>query len=239
MSGSCAAVWSVTRSNASPRATSSGRTSAAFATQRRRRAAVRAAAAARTRASASSSDVGLLVEVPRLEPPVDRALVDLDAEDRGARHRRGERLGAAHPAEAGRQDGPPGEVGRAEVLLARGAERLVRPLEDPLGADVDPRAGGHLPEHRQPLGLEPAELVPRRPRRNEQRVRDQDARRVGMRPEHADGLARLDEERLVVAEAQERRARCRAAPGATARRARSRRRRRATPGARRPRDRGC
>ena len=148
--------------------------------------------------------VRLLVEVPRLEPAVDRALVDLDAEDRGPGHRRGQRLRAAHATEAGCQHGPPGEVGRAEVRLARSAERLVRPLQDPLGADVDPRAGGHLTEHRQPLGLETAELVPRGPRGDEEGVRDQHARRVGMRPEHPDGLARLDEERLAVAEAEER-----------------------------------
>ena len=146
----------------------------------------------------------LLVEVPGREPTVDRALVDLDAQDGSARHRRSERLGAAHSPEAGRQDGPPGQVGRAEVLLARGAERLVRPLQDPLGADVDPGARGHLPEHRQALRLEPAKLVPCRPRRNEERVRDEDARRVGMCPEHADGLPRLDEESLVLAEANER-----------------------------------
>ena len=83
--------------------------------------------------------------------------------------------------------------------LAGGRKGLVRPLEDALGADVDPASGGHLPEHRQPLGLEPPELVPRRPARDEQRVRDQDARRALVRAEDADRLAALDEQRLVVA----------------------------------------
>jgi hypothetical protein len=41
-----------------------------------------------------------LVEVARLEPTLDPARVDLDAEDRRAGHRRRERLRAAHPAEA-------------------------------------------------------------------------------------------------------------------------------------------
>ena len=62
------------------------------------------------------------------------------------------------------------------MRLGGGRERLVRPLEDALRADVDPAAGRHLPEHRQPERLEPAELLPGRPARHEQRVRDQDAR---------------------------------------------------------------
>ena len=90
------------------------------------------------------------------------------------------------------------------MLLARRGERLIRPLQDPLRADVDPRAGRHLPEHRQALGLEPPELVPRRPLRHEQRVRDQDARRTLVRREDADGLARLHEQRLVRAELEQR-----------------------------------
>src|SRR4051794_31367634 len=90
------------------------------------------------------------------------------------------------------------------MLLPRRRERLVRPLEDPLRADVDPRAGGHLAEHRQPLGLEAAELVPVRPARDEQRVRDQDTRRALVRAEDADRLAALNEQRLVLAELEQR-----------------------------------
>ena len=120
--------------------------------------------------------LGRLVQVPRLEPAPDPLGIDLDAEDRRARERRRQRLRAAHPAEPGGQDRPPGEVGRAEVLLARRDERLVGALQDPLAADVDPAARRHLAEHRQAERLEPAELVPGRPARDEQRVRDQDAR---------------------------------------------------------------
>jgi hypothetical protein len=37
----------------------------------------------------------------------------------------------------------------AEALLGDRHERLVGALQDPLGADVDPRTGGHLPVHHQ------------------------------------------------------------------------------------------
>ncbi len=131
--------------------------------------------------------------------------VDLGDERRAASHRHRQGLGAAHPAESRRDGELPGEgaVGRAEVASARLGERLVRPLEDPLRPDVDPGAGRHLAVHRQPERLEAPELVPGPPVRHEVRVRDQDARRVGMRAEDGHGLARLDEERLLVAEALE------------------------------------
>ena len=89
---------------------------------------------------------------------------------------------------------------------ARGdrAEGLVRALQDALRADVDPRAGGHLAVHREAELLEPAELGPRRPVAHEVRVRDEHARRPLVRAEHADGLARLHEQRLVGLEALER-----------------------------------
>ena len=147
---------------------------------------------------------GRLVEIAGLDPALDPGGVDLDAEDCRACHRRGERLGATHPAKPGGEDGPPAEVRRAEVLLAGRGERLVRALQDPLGADVDPAPRGHLPEHRQAESLEPAELVPGRPARDEQRVRDQDARRPWMGAENADGLSALHEQRLVLAEGEER-----------------------------------
>ena len=132
-----------------------------------------------------------------------RRRVDLHAEHGGAGHRRGQRLCAAHAAEARRQDRPPPQIGRAEVHLAGGREGLVRPLKDPLGADVDPAPGGHLAEHRQVERLEPPELVPGRPAGHEQRVGDQHARRGGVRPEDTHRLAALDEQRLVLAQLEE------------------------------------
>ena len=111
---------------------------------------------------------------------------------------------------------------RAVELLARDRrERLERALEDPLRADVDPRAGRHLAVHRQALGLEPPERLPVGPVGHEQAVGDQHARRHLVRAEHADGLAALDEQRLVVLEPAQRRddrverlPRARGAPGA-------------------------
>src|SRR5439155_26667844 len=71
------------------------------------------------------------------------------------------------------------------------------------GPEVDPSPCCHLAEPGQPLRLEPTELVPRGRLRDEQRVRDQDPRSTGMRPEHADRLAALNEQRLVLAEAKQ------------------------------------
>ena len=82
-------------------------------------------------------------------------------------------------------------------------ERLVGALQDPLGPDVDPGAGGHLAVHHQALPLEVAEDVPGRPLADEVRVRDEDARRPRVRPDDPDRLAGLDEQRLVVGEAPE------------------------------------
>ena len=90
------------------------------------------------------------------------------------------------------------------MTCAGGRERLVRALEDPLCADVDPTSGSHLTEHRQTLGLEAPKLVPGRPARDEKRVGDQDPRRASMRPEDAYRLAALDEERLLLPELQKR-----------------------------------
>ena len=121
-----------------------------------------------------------------------------------AGHRRGERLRAAHPAEPGRQDRAPGERRCPEVLLRGGRERLVGALQDPLRADVDPRARPSSGRTSSALRLEPPELVPGRPLRHEQRVRDQHARRARRRPEHRDRLSGLNEQRLVVSQLEQR-----------------------------------
>ncbi len=149
--------------------------------------------------------VGRDVDVGGLEPALDARRVDLDAERDAAGHGDGERLGAAHAAEAGREDEAAGQVG-AVVLLARGGEGLVGALEDALGADVDPRAGGHLSVHREAESVQPAELVPVGPVAHEVGVGDEHARRHVVCLEHADRLARLHEQRLVVLEAPQRRA---------------------------------
>jgi hypothetical protein len=91
----------------------------------------------------------------------------------------------------------------AEVLASARGEGLVGALHDALGADVDPRAGGHLAVHRQAEGLEALVLGERRPLRDEQAVGEEHARRVLVGFKDALGAAALDEEGLVVAEVAE------------------------------------
>ena len=88
----------------------------------------------------------------------------------------------------------------AEALVGHRGEGLERPLQDPLGADVDPRAGRHLAVHRQPEVLEAAELLPVGPVADQVGVGDQHPRRPRVGAHHADGLAGLHEHRLVVLE---------------------------------------
>jgi len=142
--------------------------------------------------------------VPRVDAPLDARGIHLDAQDRRARHRPCQRLRAAHPAEAGGQDRAAGKVGGAEMRLTRRGEGLVRALQDSLGADVDPAPGGHLAVHREAERLEAAKLVPRRPARHQHRIRDQHPRCAGVCAEHADGLAALYEQGLVLAELEQR-----------------------------------
>ncbi len=145
----------------------------------------------------------LLVEVLRAQAKVDARLLALDVERRRAGEGRRERLRAAHAAEAGGEDPAPREIA-AVMLPARLDEGLVRPLDDALAADVDPRAGRHLAEHHQALAVELVEVLPGRPLRHQVRVGDQHARRIDRRAEHADRLAGLHEQRLVLAERAQR-----------------------------------
>jgi len=128
--------------------------------------------------------------------------IDIDAEEGRVVHGRRQGLRAPHPAQAGGEDEPPRE--RApEVLACDRPEGLVRPLHDPLRADVDPRPGGHLPVHHEPLPLHLAEVVPGGEAPDEVGVRDQDARRVRVRAEDRDRLPALYQQRLVVLERAE------------------------------------
>ena len=90
------------------------------------------------------------------------------------------------------------------MVPPRRRERLVGALQDPLGADVDPRTGGHLAVHDQPGPLQLPELLPGGPLRHQIGVGDQDARGVRMRAQHPDGLPALHQQRLLVAEPAER-----------------------------------
>ena len=147
--------------------------------------------------------VGHLVEVAVLDAAPQPGGVDVDDQADAAVQRDGQRLGAAHAAAAAGQRERAGERA-AEPLGGDGGERLVGALQDALGADVDPRAGGHLAVHGQAEVLEAAELRPGRPVADEVRVGDQHPRRPLVGLQHADRAARLDEHRLVVGERRQR-----------------------------------
>ena len=138
-----------------------------------------------------------------LDAALDPVGIDVDAQRDAVVHRDRQRLGAAHAAEAGRERDRAGERA-AELAPGDLGEALVGALQDPLGADVDPRPGRHLAVHREAERLEPAELLPVRPLRHEVGVGEQDPRRPLVGAEHADRLARLDEHRLVVGERPQR-----------------------------------
>ena len=143
--------------------------------------------------------LGLRVEIARLQPHLDAARLALDRQHRGARHHGRQRLRAAHAAEA-RGENPLAGEAAAVVAPPHLHERLVGALHDALAADVDPRAGRHLAVHHQALAIELVEVRQRRPVRHDVGVGDQHARRVGVRAEHADRLARLHQQRLVAVE---------------------------------------
>ena len=82
--------------------------------------------------------IGRLVEVARREATLDARGIDLDAENRRARHRRREGLRTAHAAETRCENRPAVQVGAAEVALAGRGKCLVRALQDSLRPDVDP-----------------------------------------------------------------------------------------------------
>jgi len=148
--------------------------------------------------------VALLVEVAVLDPPGDPGLVAVHADGDAAVHGDRQRLRAAHAAEPGGQRDRAGQRA-AEPLGRDGRERLVGALQDALGADVDPRARGHLAVHGQPELFQAAELLPGRPLRDQVGVRDEHPRGPLVRAEHADRLAGLDEQGLVALEILERR----------------------------------
>ena len=147
--------------------------------------------------------VGDHIEIAGLHAASGPLAVDLDAKGHPSVHGDGQGLGAAHPAQSGRH----GEGSRqrsAESLAGDGREALVGALQDPLGADVDPRARRHLPEHGQPEPLQPPELVPRRPFTDEVGVGYEDPGSPLMGSHHADRLARLHQQGLVAGQVGQR-----------------------------------
>ena len=140
--------------------------------------------------------VGDLVQVAVLEPALRPPRVHLDAQGGAAVAGHGQRLRAAHAAEA-TGEGDRARQGAAEVLVGDLGEGRVGPLQDPLGADVDPRAGRHLAVHHQALVLELAEVLGGGPARHQQRVGDQHPRRALVGAHHAHRLARLHQQGVV------------------------------------------
>jgi len=112
-------------------------------------------------------------------------------------HGGGQRLRAAHASHAAGNDQLPFQA-RVEVLFARGGESLERALDDSLRADVDPRAGGHLPVHGEAHALELGELLEVVPVADQVGVSDEHTGRVLMGAEDANRLARLHQQRLVI-----------------------------------------
>ena len=177
----------MTRSKRSPAAAQAGSISAALPT----RAMESGLAGGRGRPGPGERLDGVAgqpVDIADLEPTAGAGLVDLDRDAHAVVHGHGQRLGAAHPAQAGGQRHRPAQD-PAEVLPGGLGECLVRPLQDPLRPDVDPRPGGHLAIHRQALPFELAEDVPGRPLADEVRVGDEHPRRPRVGPHHAHRLA--------------------------------------------------
>jgi hypothetical protein len=139
------------------------------------------------------------VAVAGLQALLDALRVYFDAQAGRAGHTGRKRLRSAHSAHAAGEQEPAGERS-GEMLAAGGGERFVGALQNALRADIDPTAGGHLAVHDEAELLEFAEVVPIRPVPDDIRVRDEHAGRVVVRAEYADGLAGLNEKRLVVSQ---------------------------------------
>ncbi len=200
-SGSWAEVWSVTRSKRSPAAAQAGSISAALPTRAMLTASPRRGGVTRPR-ERFGRIVRQAVDVADLQSSTGSRLVDFDDDGDAVVHRDGQRLRTAHPTEPRRQRHRAAQR-PAEMLTGRLGEGLIRALQDALGPDVDPRPRGHLAVHHQPASLQVAEVLPGGPLGDEVGVRDEHPWGPGVRPQHADRLARLDEQRLVLAEPPE------------------------------------
>ena len=141
----------------------------------------------------------LRIDVAGLEAFGDAAWTALDGQQIGAGHGRGQRLRAAHAAQARGENPFAGKV-CAKMTPAHFSKRFIRALNDSLAADVDPGASRHLPEHRQPLAIELVEMFPGCPMRHEIGVGNEHARRVGMGGEHADRFAGLHQQGFLFGE---------------------------------------
>ena len=113
-------------------------------------------------------------------------------------HRDSKRLRAAHAAESGGEDKFSFERWLCEMFLGERAEGFVRALQNSLRADVNPTARGHLPVHDESVAFAIIKIFLGRPMGDDVGIGEEDARRVGMRFEDADGFAGLNEKGFVV-----------------------------------------
>ncbi|MNO85326.1 hypothetical protein D3C76_766970 [compost metagenome] len=143
--------------------------------------------------------MSLLVDVAGLQAKIDAGLVALHGDHGEAGHGGGQGLSAAHATQAPGEDPAPLRFA-VEVLVRHREEGLVGALHYPLGADVDPRAGGHLAVHHQTLLIEFVEVLPVGPVGHQVGVGDQHPGRVLVGLEHPDRLAGLHQQGLVVLE---------------------------------------
>ena len=181
--------------------------------------------------------VAAVLQVALAQAPLDALGIDLDDERSHAP--------ASTPASGCAPPMPPRPAVRTKrpaseppkCSRAGGHERLVGALQDPLRADVLPGARRHPAEHRE---ARVDQLLPaghRRPAADDVAVGDHRDRREPVRVEEADRLARLDDERLILAPSSGAPRRCGRSSPSRARPWRSPRRRPAPRAARR--SRGC
>src|SRR3974390_924094 len=111
---------------------------------------------------------------------------------------------AAQAAKPGSEHETAGEIA-PEMALRNAHEDLVGALNDALRADVLPVARGETAPADEILALQLVERLGLRPLADDVAIRHQDDRRLGVRPDHADRLARLHQQRLAVLHAIERR----------------------------------
>ena len=165
--------------------------------------------------------------------------VHLDREHHAAVHRRGERLRAAHAAEAGGEDEPaPQRCRRSAGAPPRRTSRRC-PAGCPACRCRSTSPAVIWPYIIRPLRSSSQKCSQVAQRRHQVGVGDQHPRRVLVGAEDADRLARLHQQRLVVLRARGARARWRRSTPSCARPCRCRRRPPGPRGARPPRGRGC
>ncbi|OPZ72962.1 MAG: hypothetical protein BWY83_00375 [bacterium ADurb.Bin478] len=137
------------------------------------------------------------IKITGLQPAFDAMTIHLDAQTHRAVHGRCQRLSAAHTAQTSGENKP--AVRRAvEIFFRTGGKGLKSALQNPLAADINPTARGHLTVHGQAQRLEPAEFIPGRPSGHQQRVGDQNPRRIFMRSEYRHRFAGLNQQRLII-----------------------------------------